>query len=166
MTINPIQASSFSETSGDVNNNRVSAEDRADILELVSEYAFSFDEDRISDFAELFLDDAELSFFTTTSDGPFQSAFSNDERLVSMQETRSGPINQAGQPRHIQTNTVLKHMSLDRVSGRTLLVCTQQPYDGSDSKILFTGVYEDEFQRTPTGWKFAIRRGRLDISYI
>jgi hypothetical protein len=148
---------------GIVNNNKVSAEDRADILDLISEYAFSFDEDRIADYVELFMDDAELSFFTATSDGPFQSAFNNDERLVLMQETRSGPINEAGQPRHVQTNTVLKHISPDRVSGRTLLVCTQQPYDGSDSKTLFTGVYEDEFQRTPTGWKFAIRRGHLDI---
>ena len=146
-----------------VNNNRVSAEDRADILDLISEYAFSFDEDRISDYVELFLEDAELSFFTATIDGPFQSAFNNDDRLALMQETRSGPINEAGQPRHVQTNTVLKHISADRVSGRTLLVCTQQPYDGSDSKILFTGVYEDEFQCTATGWKFAVRKGHLDI---
>ena len=148
---------------GIVNNNRVSVEDRAEILDLISEYAFSFDEDRISDYVELFLDDAELSFFTATSDRPIQSVFNNNDRVALMQETRSGPINEAGQPRHIQTNTVLKHLSSDRVSGRTLPVCTQQPYDGSDSKTLFTGVYKDEFQRTPTGWKFAIRRGYLDI---
>ena len=146
-----------------MNDKSVSLEDRIEILDLVSEYAFAFDEDRIPDFVKLFLDDAELSFYTATSKEPISAAYSNTERLVELQETRSGPFNEAGQPRHIQTNTILKYISADRVSGRKLVVCTQQPYDGSESKTLFTGVYEDEFQRSPNGWKFAIRRGCLDI---
>jgi hypothetical protein len=146
-----------------VDSKKVSLEDRVDILELISEYAFAFDEDRISDYVELFQKDAELSFYSSNSDEPISSVHSNAERLVESQELRSGPFNEAGQPRHIQTNTILKYISRDRISGRTLVVCTQQPYDGSESKTLFTGVYEDEYQRTPNGWKFAIRRGYLDI---
>lgn len=146
-----------------MNDKRVSLEDRSEILELISEYAFAFDEDRIPEFVKLFLDDAQLSFYTATSEEPFSAVYSNTERLVELQAIRSGPLNEAGQPRHIQTNTILKYISADRVCGRTLVVCTQQPYDGSESKTLFTGVYEDEFQRTPNGWKFAIRRGCLDI---
>ena len=145
-----------------MDNEKVDLEDRADIFELISEYAFAFDEDRISDFVELFLEDAELSFYSSGSDEPFSSAYSNAERLVEVQGICSGPLNEAGQPRHIQTNTILKHISRNRVSGRTLVICTQQPIDGSESKTLFTGVYEDEYQRTPNGWKFAIRKGKLD----
>jgi hypothetical protein len=146
-----------------LNSRKVSTEDRTEILDLISEYAFSFDEDRIDEFVELFLDDAELSFYTVANDEPLYAAYNKAAILVLSHQNRSGPGNALGQPRHIQTSTLLKYISSDRISGRTLVVCTQQPYDGTDSKTLFTGVYEDEFQRTPQGWKFAIRRGRLDI---
>ena len=143
-------------------DSKISAEDRSDILELISLYAYTFDEDRISDYVALFLDDAELSFYNAGSDSPTVTTSSNDERLRVIQDIRSGPINQPGQPRHTQTNTVLTSISLRRVAGRTMLTCTQQPYDGSPCRLLFTGVYEDVFQKTDQGWRFAVRKGFLD----
>ena len=79
-----------------MDNEKVDLEDRADIFELISEYAFAFDEDRISDFVELFLEDAELSFYSSSNNEPFSSAYNNAERLVESQGIRSGPLNEAG----------------------------------------------------------------------
>ena len=143
-------------------HSKISTEDRSEILELISLYAYTFDEDRIPDYVALFLEDAELSFYNARSDAPTVTTSSNGERLRVIQEIRSGPINQPGQPRHTQTNTVLTRISEDRVAGRTMLTCTQQPYDGSACRVLFTGVYEDVFQRTDQGWRFAVRKGFLD----
>lgn len=141
----------------------ISPSDRADILDLISEYAYRYDEDRIRDFIELFLDDAELAFYVAGSDEPTLTTTSNAERLSVMQEVRSGPLNQPGQPRHVQTNTVLKRISATTISGRTMLTCTQQPYDGSECRLLFSGIYEDVFERADGRWRFAVRRGKLDL---
>lgn len=143
-------------------NSTISPEDRADILDLISEYSYSFDEDRISDYVALFLEDAELSFYNAGSAAPLVSTSTNDERLTVMQGIRSGPLNHPGQPRHIQTNTLLQAFSPDQVAGRTMVICTQQPYDGSPCRVLFSGVYEDKFQKTDQGWRFAVRKGFLD----
>ena len=144
----------------------ISAEDRSAILDLISEYAYTFDEDRIDDMVDLFTDDGEWSIYLSGADEPVFKVSSNEERRVVFQEVRSGPINQAGMPRHFQTNTILKRTSADGISGRTMALATQQPYDGSAARILFSGVYEDEFVRSDRGWLFASRRGLLDASSL
>ena len=123
-------------------------QDRAEILDLISEYAYTFDENRIDEHVLLFLEDAELSFYVTGIDAPTVTTASNGERLQVVQEIRSGAINQAGQPRHFQTNTVLKQVSDTRITGRTMMVCTQQPDDGSDCTLLIYGIYVDVFQKS------------------
>jgi len=144
----------------------ISADERSAILDLISEYAYTFDEDRIEGTVNLFIDDGEWSIYLSGSDSATLKASTNAERRTVFQEVRSGPINEAGMPRHFQTNTVLKRLSADRISGRTMLAATQQPYDGSQANILFSGVYEDEFVLSDAGWRFAVRRGRLDISSL
>jgi hypothetical protein len=44
-----------------------------------------------------------------------------------------------------------------------MLVCTQQPYDGSECRVLFSGIYEDKFEQIDGRWRFAVRRGVLDL---
>ena len=43
------------------------------------------------------------------------------------------------------------------------VACTQQPHDGSACRLLFSGIYEDEFERSDGRWRFAVRRGKLDL---
>lgn len=141
----------------------IAYEDRAEIHDLISEYAYTFDEDRIDEHVTLFLDDAELSFYVADRDQPTVTTSSNEERLEVVQGIRSSELNQPGKPRHFQTNTILRKLSNSRILGRTMVVCTQQPYDGSDCRLLFSGVYEDEFQKANGRWFFAIRKGMLDL---
>jgi len=144
----------------------VSADDRSAILDLISEYAYTFDENRIEELVNLFVDDAEWSICLSGSDTPAMKTSTNMERRTVFQDIRSGPINEAGTPRHFQTNTVLKRVSADRISGRTMVVATQQPYDGTQGRIVFSGVYEDEFVFSDAGWRFAVRRGLFDASSL
>jgi len=144
----------------------ISPVDHAAILDLISHYAYAYDEDRIDDLVDLFVDDAHWSICLTGSDTPLAEASSNQERRSLFQELRSGPINEAGMPRHFQTNTILRPLSNNRVAGRTMVLGTQQPYDGSQSRILFSGVYEDEFVMSDSRWRFARRQGRLDVSSL
>jgi hypothetical protein len=100
------------------------------------------------------------------SDAPTIKTSTNAERRTVFQEVRSGPINQAGMPRHFQTSTILKRLSADRIGGRTMVIATQQPYDGSQGRIVFSGIYEDEFVYSDTRWRFALRRGLFDVSSL
>lgn len=142
----------------------IAQQDRVEILDLISEYAYTFDEDRIEEHVSLFLEDAELSFYVAGSHEPTVSTSSNQERLQVVQQIRSSAVNLPGQPRHFQTNTVLRRLSNTRISGRTMLVCTQQPHDGSDCRLLFSGVYKDEYEKSNGRWRFAIRKGILDLT--
>jgi hypothetical protein len=151
---------------GDNNDASIPYEDRQEILDLISKYAYTFDEDRIEDFVQLFAEDAKTYIYFAGSDTPFAETSSNVERRIDIQEVRSSPINQPGMPRHFQTNTLLQRISPDRISGRTMVVCTQQPYDGSEARILFSGVYEDEFVYSGGRWMFASRRGLLDAPSV
>ena len=144
----------------------ISANDRAAILDLISEYAYTFDEDRIEELVNLFVDDGEWSIYLSGSDAPTIKTSTNAERRSVLQEVRSGPINQAGMPRHFQTSTILKRLSADRICGRTMVVATQQPYDGTQGRVMFSGVYEDEFVISDARWRFALRRGLLDVSTL
>ena len=76
---------------------RILLEDRAEITELIAEYAYRYDENRITDFVELFLADAELSFYVASGDEPFLTTSSNAERMVTLREIKSSPNRQAGQ---------------------------------------------------------------------
>ena len=143
-------------------DNSISSKERFEILELIANYSYLYDEDRIPEFVELFMLNAESSIYIGGSKQPVVFAQSNAERLVSSQEMRSGPTNQAGKPRHMQTNTILNRLSDDLIAGKTMVVCTQQPHDGSAATIMFSGIYEDEFVRTSSGWKFLKRKGLLD----
>ena len=144
----------------------ISSEDHAEIINLISEYAYTFDEDRIEEFVDLFTEDAETYLYLAGSDTPIVKTSSSAERLTEVQAGRSGPINQLGMPRHFQSNTILKRISANRVSGRTMVLATQQPYDGTEARILFSGVYEDEFVLSDGRWRFALRRGLLDASSL
>jgi hypothetical protein len=144
----------------------ISPVDHAAILDLISQYAYTYDEDRIDDMVDLFVDDAHWSICLAGSETPTMEASSNEERRCLFQEVRSGCINEAGMPRHFQTNTILKPLSDNRVAGRTMVLGTQQPYDGSQSRILFSGVYEDEFVMSNSRWRFTRRQGRLDASSL
>ena len=101
----------------------VSAEERSAILDLISEYAYTFDEDRIDELVDLFADDGQWCIYLSGADKPLVKAFSNAERRVVLQEVRSGPINKAGMPRHFQTNTVLKRTSSDRICAANYGAC-------------------------------------------
>jgi hypothetical protein len=144
----------------------VSYEDRQAILDLISEYSYTYDEDRLDEFVKLFTDDAKTYIYLAGAETPIVETSSNAERQRVLQEVRSGPINQAGMPRHFQTNTTLTRVSANRISGRTMVMGTQQPYDGTEARILFTGVYEDEFLLSNGAWRFATRRGLLDVTSL
>ncbi len=144
----------------------ITYEDRQEILDLISAYSYTYDEDRIEEFVDLFADDADTYIYLSGSDSPISETSSNAERRIAIQAFRSGPINQPGLPRHFQTNTELKRLSANRISGRTMVLGTQQPYDGTEARILFSGVYEDEFVLSGGRWLFALRRGRLDASSL
>jgi hypothetical protein len=58
----------------------ISADDRSAIPDLISEYAYTFDEDRIEELVNLFIDDGEWSSYLSGSDTPTMKTSTNTER--------------------------------------------------------------------------------------
>lgn len=67
---------------GSNNGASISYEDRQEILNLISEYAYTFDEDRIEDFVQLFTDDAKTYIYFAGSETPSSETSSNTERGI------------------------------------------------------------------------------------
>ena len=140
----------------------MNAEDRLEILDLISRYSYAWDAKDAEGWAALFLDDAVVS--TYAAGRLTAETRSHQERLTGAYARFYQFTQQGIQTRHYQTNTVLEELADGAVQGRTLLAVIWQYSDRPEPKLMRSGMYLDRFVRTPSGWKFANREIRIDHS--
>jgi uncharacterized protein (TIGR02246 family) len=132
--------------------------DKLAILELMATYAYTYDGKDADGFAALFTEDAVFG-------NPARPLVSRE--LVSREAIRAFVQQQFAEQggrrfRHYQTNTVFLELSAKRAATRTMLLVTRrEPTDAAPS-VLFSGVYEDEWRHTDSGWRIARRMILLD----
>ena len=130
-------------------------DDRDAIMNLIINYSYTYDENDIPAFCELFTEDG-------TCESPLGSATSR-EKIFSLLSSRRKIIAERGiQNRHYQTNTVLTPLSADMVSGRTMVLVTWQYPGEKYARVHLTGYYIDEFRKTKHGWGFSRRILHID----
>jgi len=137
-------------------------EDRHEILDLISGYAYSYDGNDMDALIALFDDDAVTNIFVPSQDLPFHTTTTRSQLREEIGERRASLAKQGIQPRHFLANTFLTEVSEGRVLGRTVLLVAWQRTGNLMPKVMHSGIYEDEFRRTPNGWKFVRRDLRLD----
>lgn len=130
-------------------------EDRQAILELIYEYSYTYDSNEINKFSNLFTEDGIW-------DSPIGTARSRKEIFQLLSLRRERIANLGIQNRHFQTNTILSQQSAKQVQGKTMVLVTWQLPDRKYAQVHLTGVYEDEFTKTSSGWKFARRTLKID----
>jgi len=128
----------------------IEVEDRLEIQDLISMYSYAYDENLIDEFMSLFADDAEVDLLTYSK--------GLDEIRGQIEERRHYLRNNGIHPRHHQTVTVLKDISDTRVQGKTYILLTWYREDASELELRFSGMYDDEFVKTDSGWKFRKRK--------
>ena len=132
-------------------------EDRYAIMDLIYEYSYSYDENDMSRFTDLFVEDGIW-------ESPIGIATSRGEIYTLLAPRREKIAQQGIQNRHFQTNTILLPSLDGKVIGKTMVLVTWQFPGEIYARVHLTGYYEDEFIRTPEGWKFSRRALNVDQS--
>jgi len=129
----------------------LTAGDFLEIEELVSRYGHALDSGFNTD------DNGEAYASLFTPDGTFYSRgrpFQGPEALAEL--ARAQP-NGPRYVRHFLANHVIEPTP-DGAVGREYLVVIDIGKNGSPSTVFLGGYYEDEYARTPAGWRFRTRR--------
>jgi 3-phenylpropionate/cinnamic acid dioxygenase small subunit len=123
-------------------------EDRLAIEQLVTEYAWMLDHQRWHDVSELCTDDAVLHIRGREIVG--------HTGLAEWAERRAERPNRRTQ--HQMTLLRLYPVSANEVHGTAALVLHVAKTGGGGTYVDLVGEYEDEYLRTPGGWRFKRRR--------
>jgi ketosteroid isomerase-like protein len=126
----------------------ISVEDRIAIESLVYEYAWLLDHRRWQNVADLCTDDAVLLIRGREIVGK--------PGLAEWAEYRAAKKSRKTQ--HQMTILRLEQAGLDEIKGTAALVLHVAKSGGGGSYIDLVGEYEDEYVRTPDGWRFRRRR--------
>ena len=138
----------------------MSVEDRLAILEMIARYSYAWDERRPDVFADLFAEDAVFQTDPEAPNGPIVYNAGREAIRAWASGRMAGRDRSKSQVRHTQTGTVFDDLTPDRATTRTMLLTTRfGPEPGHSG----TGIYYDEWVKTPEGWRFASRMLRHDF---
>jgi 3-phenylpropionate/cinnamic acid dioxygenase small subunit len=137
-------------------------QDRQQILDLISGYSYSYDGNDIDALVQLFDEEAVTNVFVPSQDRPFHTTTTLSQLREEIGKRRASLARKGIQTRHFMANTVLTVVSHDRILGRTVFLVIWQRRGKLMPRVMHSGIYEDEFLRTPKGWRFVRRDLRLD----
>ncbi len=129
------------------------ADDKLDILDLISRFSHTFDGGDSSAFADVFSD---TGIFTERIGGQDLVRGRGQKELKAFAQ---GEVEKRGtnQPRHHVRNTIFTEMTADRAVTRTYFLATNVAGAGKLATVTGTGIYEDESVRTQKGWRISKR---------
>ena len=142
----------------------MNAEDRLEILDLISNYSYAFDENDIEKYLSLFISEPYIGEVGEQLNGKPSEYRKTDKKTIRQvfEFLHKKNIDFGSQSRHLQTNTVLKEQSEGLVSGKTIYTVLIQYRGDPNPRLVSCGVYEDEFIKTSDGWKFRSRKIKAD----
>jgi 3-phenylpropionate/cinnamic acid dioxygenase small subunit len=125
----------------------LSIEDRLAIEALVTEYAWLLDHRRWDEVANLMTDDVVLKIRGREIVG--------QQGMTEWAEYRAQK--QSRRTQHQMTLMRLQPVDADVVRGTAALVLHVAKMESSDTYVDLVGEYQDEYVRTPGGWRFRRR---------
>jgi 3-phenylpropionate/cinnamic acid dioxygenase small subunit len=135
------------------------AENTLAVLDAIARYAHAADSRSSNAWSELFTEDGCLELYAPHDERP-NAIFEGRATIrsyVERQNARQGGL----RTRHIQSNTAF--VSIDDHHAETVtefMILLKAP-DG-DPTLVASGVYEDRWRRTPSGWQITRRVVRAD----
>ena len=128
------------------------------ILEdLISSYCHTYDNKDAAGFAALFLPDATFQAFNA---GQLVMDGKLDEEMIKLRMKMHE--DEGIQTRHYQTNPLFTMRDDGRVAATINLLVQHQHADEPAPITVHTGTYEDIFEETADGWKYASHEIRID----
>lgn len=140
------------------------ASDRLAIIDVIARYAHAWDDRDAETYADCYTDDAVFESYIRGDPSPhlhYESRVAIDEWA---RAAHAGHL--VGKvTRHRPHSTVFDELTPERARTRTMLLETVYREGDGAPWITNTGVYLDEWRRTPKGWRLAYRAIHHDRSY-
>ena len=141
----------------------VSLEDKLAIQEVIAQYSYTYDATDAEGFAKLFTEDAVWELFASGATRP-------EIRLESRTAIRAWAARRLQErlgrftSRHYQAGTLFDELTSESARTRTMVLVTHQGVTEAAPRPTASGVYHDQWCKTPEGWRFAHRILRRDNS--
>ena len=146
----------------------MSADDRLEIMEMVARYAYAWDEKNAHAYAACFTEDAEFEVYTRGREAPAFRQEGRDAIERWAKGMHSGELEGMRAPdplertRHAPGGVVFDAIEGDTAQTRAMLFETRVAGGRSTAVPQISGVYTDEWRRTPEGWRLSRRVLRMD----
>ena len=136
-------------------------EEKLAIHEMIAQYAYTYDSQDVEGFAQLFVEDGVFEVFV-----PGQSvALVRLQSRTAIRESAAKRLRQrCGRctSRHYQSGILFDDLTSDTALTRTMVLVTHQGVTEAGPPPTLSGVYHDQWRKTPTGWRLAHRAARVD----
>jgi SnoaL-like domain len=139
----------------------MSVEDTLAIQEMIARYSYAYDGQDADEFAQVFVEDGVFEIFVAGKATP-------SVRLQSRREIREWAAQRlrerAGRftSRHYQSGILFDELSAGSARTRTMVLVTHQAVTETAPRLAHSGVYHDQWRKTPAGWRLAHRAAHLD----
>ena len=136
----------------------VTAEDKLEILDLISRFSHAFDGGDAEALANVFVENGGYSERIDGTDSVRGQGHIALKEYTKVETEKRG----ISQPRHHVRNTVFFETSNDRVKTRSYFLATTVAGEGKLATSTASGIYEDTIIRTPAGWRILKRIALYD----
>jgi ketosteroid isomerase-like protein len=135
----------------------MSLEDKLAIQEVIAQYSYTYDAQDAEGFAALFTEDAVWELFAAGATHPTirleSRAAIHGWAMQRLHERRRRFTS-----RHYQSNTMFETLTAESARTRTMLLVTHQDVTEAAPRPTASGVYHDQWRKTPEGWQLVHRR--------
>ena len=135
----------------------MSLEDKLPIQEVIAQYSYTYDVQDAEGFAALFTEDAVWELFAAGATHPTirleSRAAIHGWAMQRLHERRTRFTS-----RHYQSSTMFETLTAKSARTRTMLLATHQDVTEAAPRPTASGVYHDQWRKTPEGWQLVHRR--------
>ena len=141
----------------------MSIEDKLAIQEALARYAYLFENRDLEALEQLVTDDAVSEIVATGATSPELRI----ESRAAIRDSLAAVFQRLGvrtKYRFFLTNPLFETLTAESAHTRTMVMVTRQGTNDTSPHLLLTGMYDDQWRKTPGGWQLARRTLRHDHS--
>jgi ketosteroid isomerase-like protein len=135
----------------------MSLDDKLAIQEVIAQYSHTYDAQDADGFAALFTEDAVWELVAAGATHPairLESRAAIHAWAIQRLHARRGRFTS----RHYQSGTLFEALTPDSARTRTMVLVTHEEATEAAPRAVASGVYHDQWRKTPGGWRLVHRR--------
>ena len=125
------------------------------IQQQVALYSYTFDSGDAVGWANVFTEDGLWEFYARGATTP-ATRLEGFQQLHDFCAQRFSDRREGVTSYHHQSGLIFNELTADSASVRTMLVLTVQ-VPGESPRLYMTGIYQDQWVKTPQGWRIKYR---------